>query len=137
MSKIFHDGSGVVVNARGPGRLHVLHYSAVPSTRLASIVGYLESTSESSDITRYIISFSHYYTRIAFHWEGAGEATYGAAKSLVRTPMAKSWENATVVEWLGNSFSSSFTSANVKAEAEAPTTVVRNGMITVSIIPDL
>src|SRR5258707_572927 len=103
MSEIFLNGNGVVVNTRGAGRLHVLHYAAVNSTRLANITGYIETTA--SDHTRFIISFSHHYTRIAFYWEGPGEASYGAAKSLVRTPMATSWEKATVVEWLGHGFS--------------------------------
>jgi hypothetical protein len=137
MSQIFHNGNGVIVNARGAGRLHVLHYAAVPSTRLANIIGYIETTASDIDITRFVISFSHYYTRIAFYWEGEGEASFGTAKSLVRTPMATSWEKATVVEWLGNGFSTSFTSANVKEAAQAPTTVVRNGIITATIIPDL
>lgn len=135
MSQIFHNGNGVVVNAKGPGKLHVLHYAPVPSVGIAPVVGYIETTD--SGITRFMISFSHYYTRIAFYWEGTGEASYGTSKSLVRAPMATSWDKAIVVEWLGSGFSNNFTTANVKAEAEAKTTVVRNGIITAFIIPEL
>jgi len=127
MSTIFRNGNGVIVNAKGPGKLHLLSYGS--NAKLQNHVGYIETTA--SGITRFIISFSYTFTRFAFYWEGSGEAAYGASDSLARYPMAKNWDNAAVVVW----GSSSFTSADVKAEVA--TAVVRDGVVTAFIVPEL
>lgn len=128
MSAIFFNGNGIIVNAKGPGKLHLLSYAPNISTA-QNVVGYIETTA--SGITRFVISHSYYYTRFAFYWEGVNQAAFGAEDSLVRAPIATSWDNANVVQW----GSSSFTSGNVQEEAKKA--VVRNGEITAFIIPEL
>jgi len=128
MSDIFRNGNGVIVNAKGPGKLHLLTYGGI-SANLGNVVGSVGTTN--SGITRFLISFSHNYTRFAFYWEGAGEAAYGTSESLARYPVAKNWDNAVVIHW----GSPSFTSGNVNAEVNKA--VGRDNQTTVFIIPEL
>lgn len=127
MSAIFRNGNGVIVNANGAGKLHLLSYAS--NSGLPNHVGYIETTS--SGITRFVISFAYTFTRFAFYWEGNGQAVYGAGDSLARYPLATGWDKAVVIEW----GSSSFTSGNVQAEVNKA--VVRNGSVTAFIIPEL
>ena len=127
MSTIFRNGNGVIVNARGAGKLHLLSYGS--NSSLPNHVGYIETSA--TGITRFVISFAYTFTRFAFYWEGNGEAAYGAGESLARYPIATSWDKAVVVEW----GSSSFTSGDVQAEVKKA--VVRNGSVTAFIIPEL
>jgi len=128
---IFHNGNGIIVNAAGPGKLHLLTYGPESSHGVGShnIVGYVETFA--SGVTRFLISHSHTYNRFAFYWEGNGEAVYGAGESLIRMPVARNWRAATCVE-RGASF---FTVHDVRGEAAKAT--IRNGQITAFIIPEL
>lgn len=127
MSVIFRNGNGIIVNAKGPGKLHLLTYGGGSS--LSNTVGSIGTTN--SGITRFLISFSHNYTRYAFYWEGAKEAAYGTTETLARYPVAKNWDNAVVVHW----GSPSFTSGNVHAEVNKA--LPRDNETTVFIIPEL
>lgn len=124
---IFYHGNGVIVNTKGPGKLHLLSYGG--KAGIQNVVGYVETAA--TGITRFLISHTYSHNCFAFYWEGKGEAVYGAGNSLIREPLATTWRTATSVE-KGAPF---FTTHDVRAEADHAN--VKNGEITVFIIPNL
>lgn len=124
---VFYNGNGIIVNAKGPGKLHLLSYGG--KTGSHNIVGYVETTS--IGVTRFLISHSHTYNCFAFYWEGKGEAAYGAGNSIIREPVASSWKAANTVE----KGASSFITHDVRGEVAHAT--VWNGEVTAFIIPEL
>lgn len=130
MSCIFSNGQGVIVSARGPGSLHLLTSNGViPGTE--NVVGATTTNPSTPDkITRFIISFSHNYTKYAFYWDGAGEAVYGKGQDLVRQPLLNGWNAATIIDW----GSTSFSTQDVSTIAASATK--RDNQTTCYIIPD-
>ena len=132
MSAIFANGQGVIVSARGPGSLHLLTTNPVIDPNLAlPVVGAITTTPSMPDkITRFMISFSHNYTKFAFYWDGNGQAVYGEGQDLVRQPVGKGWDAATTVNW----GSTSFSTEDVRTLQASATN--RGNVTTIFIIPD-
>ena len=127
MSGIFTNGQTLVVSAVGPGKLHLLSYQS--NAKIVNHVGYIP-TSKTGE-TRFVISHSYTFTKFAFFWEGSGEAVYGIGTSLVRSPVGKSWNSASLASW----GSPTITTANVTSQVTSA--VTRDNAITAFIIPDL
>jgi len=85
----------LTVTTKGPGKLSLLTFKG--ATGLSNVVGAKTTTSPGQ--TRWLISFSHNYTRFAFIWEGAGEAVYRIGSSLLTAPVGTKWTEASLVEW--------------------------------------
>jgi hypothetical protein len=127
---IFTNGQGIIVSARGPGKLHLLTFKSIVSGA-GDVVGTITTAPSTPDkVTRFIISFSHNYTKFAFFWDGAGQAVFGKGQDLVRQPLGNSWNVATTVDW----GSASFTTQDVRAIATSATN--RDNETTCYIIPD-
>ncbi|KAI9507838.1 mucin-binding lectin 1 [Russula earlei] len=77
---IFVNGQSVNVTTWGPGHLYL--YTGGSNVGAPSCVGGTATTNEG--ITRYIISFSHNFTKFAFYWAGQGEAVYHIDNHLVQ-----------------------------------------------------
>jgi len=123
---IFFDGSGVIVSARGPGKVHLLSYGS--NANLPGHIGTITTTS--SGITRFIISHSYTFTKFAFYWEGQGEAVCGKGQDLVRQPVGRGWDAATNVNWGGTDFSTQ------NVQSFTTSAVPRDNQVTCFIIPD-
>jgi len=123
---IFLNGNGVIVSARGPGKLHLLSFAS--NANIQNHVGTITTTSEG--ITRFIISHSYTFTKFAFYWDGAGEAVCGKGQDLVRQPVGKGWDAATSVNW----GSTDFTTQNVASSTTSA--VNRDNAVTCFIVPD-
>ena len=127
MSGVFFlNGNGVIVSARGPGKVHLLSYAS--NGGLPAHVGSITTTSEG--VTRFIISHSYTFTKFAFYWEGQGEAVCGKALGLVRQPVGKNWEAATTADWGATEFTTQNVTSNVTSA------VLRDNAVTCFIIPD-
>lgn len=124
---VFTNGNSLVVSTRGPGKIHLLSYQS--NGKITNHVGSLATNNEGE--TRFLISHSYTFERFAFFFEGAGEAVYGMGSSLMRQPVGKSWNEASVASW----GSASITTADVSAQVTSA--VVRDNAITCFIIPDL
>jgi len=124
---VFVNGQTLVVSAIGPGKLHLLSYQS--NSKIQNHVGYI-STSKTGE-TRFVISHSYTFESFAFFWEGSSEAVYGIGTSLVRQPVGKSWDSASVASWGG----ATITTANVTSQVTSAAT--RDNQITAFIIPDL
>ena len=87
MSGILIGDLTLVITTTGPGTLNVLNYeiSSGASGLLRKVIG-----SKSTGETRFIISHFYNYRKLAFYWDGAGEAVYGIGASLLRQPVGKS-----------------------------------------------
>ena len=122
----------LVITTTGPGTLHVLNYdiSSGASGILRKVIGS-KSTAKTGE-TRFIISHVYNYKKLAFYWDGAGEAVYGIGASLLRQSVGKSWSNASVATW----GSSTITTVDVSAEAKTAESNVEN-RINAYYIPDL
>ncbi|KAI9450636.1 hypothetical protein F5148DRAFT_1227043 [Russula earlei] len=92
---IFVGGKSVNVTTRGPGRLYLFTHGS--NVGAPSTVGGTATNNEG--ITRYLISFSHNFTKFAFYWDGQGEAVYSIDTRLVRKPVGKSWKEACYILW--------------------------------------
>lgn len=125
-SPIYIDGRGVIVSARGPGKVHLLSYAS--NANLPAHVGTITTNREG--VTRFMISHSYTFTKFAFYWEGSGEAVCGAGSSLIRQPVGTSWNAATCADW----GSTSFTTQNVSTFTTSA--VSRDNQVTCFIIPD-
>src|SRR5271154_1568288 len=93
---IFVYGNTLIVYTRGPGNIHLLTYGGNNSV-LGSCNGAIPTTNKG--VSRYLISFSHNYTKYAFYWDGAGEAVYSIGTHLERLPVGRSWTKASTVAW--------------------------------------
>jgi hypothetical protein len=120
------NGNGVIVSARGPGKVHLLSYAS--NSNLPAHVG--TTTTTSGGITRFIISHSYTFTKFAFYWDGEGEAGCGKGQGLVRQPVGKSWEAATTADW----GTTEFRTQNVGSFTTSA--VPRDNEVTCFIIPD-
>jgi hypothetical protein len=126
---MFYNGDGVVVTATGPGKLHVLSFQS--NARWSNIVGYIETNRTGT--TRFVISHAYTYERYAFYWEGSGTANYakGISPQARRRPLGNSWVNAAAVHW----WTTDFITENVNAQVQ--NAIVRNGVVTAFILPDV
>lgn len=127
MAGIFTNGQTLLVSTIGPGKLHLLSYQS--NAKITNHVGYIPTTKAGE--TRFVISHSYTFERFAFFWEGSGEAVYSVGTSLIRQPVGKSWDSASLASW----GSPTITTANVTAQVTSA--VVRNNAITAFIVPDL
>ncbi|KAF9465967.1 hypothetical protein BDZ94DRAFT_1252703 [Collybia nuda] len=123
---IFVRGHPLIVTTRGPGKLHLLTHG---NPNLPSCNGSTET--KNAGTTRFLISFSHNYTKFAFHWDGAGEAVYGVGSDLTRVPVGRSWSQASLVNW----GASTVTTGDVTSALQHA--LARNEETTCFIIPDL
>ncbi|KAF8881498.1 mucin-binding lectin 1 [Infundibulicybe gibba] len=121
----FLNGEGVLVTARGPGKVHLLSYQS--NGKITAHIG--ATTTNNTGITRFLISHSYTFERFAFYWEGEGEAVFGYGQSLVRTPLGKSWKEAAMISW-GQNLTTGDASANVAGA------VNRDGAVTCFILPE-
>lgn len=129
MSNIFTNGDGIIVSARGPGKVHLLSFAS--NAKAPDVIGTITTTPSTPDkVTRFMISHSYTYTKYAFYWDGAGQAVCGKGQDLVRLPVGNSWNAATCVDWA----TSQFTTQNVTASTTSA--VNRDGQITCFKIPD-
>lgn len=124
---IFVNGQCLIVTTRGPGKLSLLTYES--NNGGVNVNGSLST--ESAGVTRFLISFSHNYTRFAFVWNGTGEAVYSIGTGLERKPVGRSWSQASLVAW----GASTVTTSDVTSIL--PSAVDRTNVTTVFIIPDL
>ncbi|KAF8656496.1 hypothetical protein AX16_002515 [Volvariella volvacea WC 439] len=108
---IFQSGSELIVITRGPGSIHLLNWQS--NGRLTNNVASIPTSN--SGITRYIIGFSHTYERFSFYWDGQGEAVYQIGNRLERTPVGRSWQSSSTVNW----GASEITTTNVAGLVEA------------------
>ncbi|KAI9507839.1 hypothetical protein F5148DRAFT_1201497 [Russula earlei] len=108
---IFVNGQSVNVTTWGPGHLYL--YTGGSNVGAPSCVGGTATTNEG--ITRYIISFSHNFTKFAFYWAGQGEAVYHIDNHLVRKPVGKSWNEASYIPWGANEVQTADVSADVQS----------------------
>jgi hypothetical protein len=127
MSAIFVNGQCLVVTTRGPGKLSLLTYQS--NSGGVNVNGSLSTNNPG--VTRFLISFSHNYTRFAFMWGGSGEAVYSIGTGLQRQPVGKSWTQASYVPW----GATTVTTADVTSIL--PSAVDRTDDTTIFIIPDL
>jgi hypothetical protein len=125
MANVFFSGTPLVVTTHGPGRLHLLTYDSV--NKLPPVVGYTQTTATGE--TRFLISFSYYYVKYAFFFEGAGEAVWSIGSSLQRQLVGKSWADARVATW----GQGAITTANVTSFLPGATN--RDNEINAFIIP--
>ena len=124
---IFVDGQCLIVTTRGPGKLSLLTYQS--NNGGPNVNGSLSTNN--AGVTRFMVSFSHNYTRYAFMWDGAGEAVYSIGTGLVRQPVGRSWTQASLIAW----GASTVTTADVTSIL--PGAVARTNETTIFIIPDL
>ncbi|KDR77697.1 hypothetical protein GALMADRAFT_411187 [Galerina marginata CBS 339.88] len=122
----FQYGQGVIVDANGPGRIHLLSYGANQASNTAHI-GTITTASEGK--TRFIISHSYDYTKFAFFWDGAGEAVSGLGQQPFNQAVGKSWEEATCADYNTNAF------ATRDVTAATTDAVTRDNLVTCFIIP--
>ncbi|KAK7439370.1 hypothetical protein VKT23_017594 [Stygiomarasmius scandens] len=123
---LFTQGQTIIVVTRGPGKLHLLSYQSNNGSK--EVVG--SATTTSAGITRFVVGFSHYFTRFAFIWDGEGEATYSVGNGLQRLPVGKSWNHASLAPWGGNEITTEDVSKVV------PNAVNRDERTTCFVIPD-
>ncbi|KAF6757958.1 mucin-binding lectin 1 [Ephemerocybe angulata] len=119
---LFTTGNEVTVITVGPGKLSLASWGSINSGQ--STVGAVTTTN--AFLTKWLVSFSHCYTRFAFIWEGEGQA--------VRTresQSGRSWDNASTHHWGTN------TIAGENITSVIPTCVNRDNMTTLYMIPDL
>jgi hypothetical protein len=124
MSAIFVNGNTLIVYTRGPGNLHLLTYGG----NLSKCNGAIPTTNKG--VSRYLISFSHNYTKYAFYWDGAGEAVYSIGTHLQRLPVGTSWTKASTVSW----GASTVVTADVTSDLAGA--LPRNGETTAYVIPE-
>jgi len=101
MSAIFLNGRAPIVTTRGRGRLHVLWYQN--NAGRPTIIGSTETTNDG--VTRFLISHNHHFERHAFYWDGTGEAVCSVGEALLRQPVGRSWNAASLVAWGSATFS--------------------------------
>jgi hypothetical protein len=92
---IFIGDQTLLVMTEGPGKLTLLSYGSNAGIR--NHVG--AKTTTKSGETRWLIGFSHTFTRFAFYWDGAGQAYARIGNSFETTPVGKSWKAASQVNW--------------------------------------
>lgn len=123
---IFSYGRGIIVSAKGPGKVHLMSYASN-----ASITSHIGSiTTDRPGVTRFIISHAYTFDKFAFYWEGSGEAVCGVGEDMSREPVGKSWKAATYVGWGEKSFSTK------DVESSTTSAVNRDNLVTCFIIPD-
>ncbi|KAJ6497142.1 hypothetical protein C8R47DRAFT_1113942 [Mycena vitilis] len=126
----FHNGSGVLVTARGPGKMHLISYAS--NANLPNHVGTITTNvTDQSDETRFMISHSYTFTQFAFYWEGSGEAVYSIGDQLQRQPVGNSWGKSVAISWGGKAAATSDVSSQVSSA------VKRDNEVTCFIIPRL
>ena len=127
---LFKNGNGIIVKARGPGRLYL--FSASHKHGITDVVGFTEtSVKHNNETTQFLISFSHCYNRFVFYWEGKGEAVFGSSDSLMRLPVGGSWHKGTEA----NQETGVISTVDIAKAASVATK--RDHHTTVFIIPDL
>ncbi|KAF8881502.1 mucin-binding lectin 1 [Infundibulicybe gibba] len=104
----FANGEGIIVTARGPGKVHLLSYQS--NAKLAAVIG--ATTTNNTGTTQFLISHSYTFDKFAFYWEGEGEAVFGYGQDLVRSSLGKSWSNAAMVVY-GQNLTTGDASADV------------------------
>ncbi|KAF6758034.1 mucin-binding lectin 1 [Ephemerocybe angulata] len=125
---LFTTGNEVTVITVGPGKLSLASWGSINSGQ--STVGAVTTTN--AFLTKWLVSFSHCYTRFAFIWEGEGQAVYQIGnKADERKPVGRSWDNASTHHWGTN------TIAGENITSVIPTCVNRDNMTTLYMIPDL
>jgi len=124
---VFAQGQVLTVTTFGPGKLTLLTWSGVVAN-FGSVIG-AKSTNNTGK-TRWLISFSHNYTRFAFIWEGSGEAVYRIGTSLLTHTVGTTWQKASTVHWGDSSLVEEDVSANVSGATN------RDGVTTFWEIPD-
>jgi hypothetical protein len=92
---VFTNGRAPVITTRGKGSLHVVWYESNAGSQ--PIIGATNTTN--NGITRFIISHLHTYQRTAFYWDGEGEAVCTVGADLWRTPVGRSWNEASLASW--------------------------------------
>lgn len=121
---VFRGDNCLTVTTMGPGKLTLLTYGGSSANHIGA-----KSTNNSSK-TRWMIGFSHNYTRFAFIWEGKGEAVYRVGSSLVTTPVGTSWTAASLMDWGTGKITRADVSSNILGAIE------RNNATTFWVIPD-
>ncbi|KAJ7982862.1 hypothetical protein DFH06DRAFT_1171791 [Mycena polygramma] len=126
----FINGSGVLVTARGPGKIHLISYAS--NAHLPNHVGTIAATATAqSDETRFLISHSYTFTQFAFYWEGSGEAVYSIGEQLLRQPVGNSWAKSVAISYGGKAAATSDVSSQVSSA------VKRDNEVTCFVIPRL
>ncbi|KAJ7621629.1 hypothetical protein DFH06DRAFT_1233134 [Mycena polygramma] len=126
----FMNGSGVLVTARGPGKIHLISYAS--NANLPNHVGTIVTTATAqSDETRFLISHSYTFTQFAFYWEGSGEAVYSIGDQLLRQPVGNSWAKSVAISYGGKAAATSDVSSQVASA------VKRDNEVTCFVIPRL
>ena len=110
------------VHAWGHGKLFLLSYDPNVAELQPHVGG--KATPNKVGPTDYVLGFSHYFRKFAFHWEGPGEAYLRVGTHPELIPVGKSWEEATVAPFGGSSVSTE----NVKSIVA--TAVVREATTT-------
>lgn len=124
---IFIGDKCVTVTTMGPGKLSLLSYANVSGAGVNHIGG---KSTDNSGKTRWMIGFSHYFSRFAFIWEGQGEAVYRIGFSLLTAPVGTSWTAASVVKWSSDKVTKEDVTSNI------PGAVNRDDATTLWVIPD-
>jgi hypothetical protein len=93
---IWSKGQGLFVTTCSAGTLNLFTYDrSIPT----SATFRSDLSTGNAGTTRFVISFTHNYSKFAFMWEGAGEAVYSIGTGLERKPVGKSWSQASQVAW--------------------------------------
>ncbi|KAJ7184432.1 hypothetical protein C8R46DRAFT_1064046 [Mycena filopes] len=126
----FNNGMGVLVTARGPGKVHLISYGS--NAGLPNHVGTIATAPSAADaITRFMISHSYTFTGFALYWDGAGEAVVSVGDQLLRQPVGNSWAKAVNIPYGGQA------AINSDISAQVASAVQRDNMVTCFIIPPL
>jgi hypothetical protein len=81
----------------------------------------------SSNAVRFLISFSHNYSRFAFYWDGLGPANHTVAQTLASGSVGRSWSQASFVQRGDTAVST------MDVTALVPTAVDRGNVTTIFI----
>jgi hypothetical protein len=119
-------GKGIVITTRGPGKVHLLSYANNSGTSPHKAI----TTTSRKGTTRFVISHTFNFTKFAFYWDGASQASCTTGEDTGTVPVGTGWNAATCVTW--NSYS--FTTENVSSDVSRA--LDRNNLITCFILPD-
>jgi hypothetical protein len=106
---IFIGDQTLLVMTDGPGKLTLLSYGSNAGIR--NIVG--AKTISKPGETRWLIGFSHTFTRFAFYWEGSHQAYARIGNSFETIPVGRSLRAASQVNWGANSLITADVTAEV------------------------
>jgi hypothetical protein len=100
----FPRGQGIVITARGPGKVRLLTY--------VNNGGIVEGTTTTNreEVTRFLISHSE---KLAFFWDGAHPASCTIGEDTSKVPVGTSWNAATCIAQNSSSFTTEDVSGDV------------------------